>query len=240
MDIKELELLGAGAQTHWYYVSKGLAFRSMLGPEPIESVLDIGAGSGIFSRQLIDAGLCTRATCVDPAYPVESVDPNGGKPLRFVRTAMYQQEQLVLLADVLEHVDDDVGLLRQYASRLTPQARVLIAVPAYQFLWSSHDVFLEHRRRYTKAGIERVVREAGLRIERTRFFFAVLFPLVAVTRVIERMRTARHANPPRSALRGHSAAINSLLTRIHQLEQRFVLPFNGLFGLTIICLARAV
>lgn len=240
MDIKELELLGADEGTHWYYVSKGLAFRSMLGPDPIESVLDIGAGSGIFSRQLIDAGLCLRATCVDPAYPGESVDPNGGKPVRFVQTAMYQHEQLVLLADVLEHVDDDVGLLRQYTSQLTPQARVLISVPAYQFLWSSHDVFLDHRRRYTKAGIEGVVRAAGLRIERTRFFFAVLFPLVAMTRLIERIYPAWRADPPRSELRGHSAAVNSLLTRMHQLERCVVLPFNGLFGLTIICLARRV
>lgn len=238
MDLKEQGQLGVDERTHWYYVSKGRAFQSVLGKSPFESMVDIGAGTGVFSRQLIDAGFCRRATCVDPAYSAEWVEPNDGKPLSFVRTAEYRGEDLVLLADVLEHVDDDVGLLRQYTSQLPPRARVLISVPAYEFLWSGHDEYLEHRRRYTKAGIERVVRESGLRVDKTRFFFALLFPIAAATRILDRVRPAGSADRSRSVLRKHSAVTNSFLTGIHQLERRLILPFNGLFGLTIICLAR--
>jgi SAM-dependent methyltransferase len=239
VDIKELELLGEEAEAHWYYVSKGRAIRSVLGSTPIESVLDVGAGSGVFSRQLIDCGLCQRATCVDPAYSDQWLNANADGPLTFAKAASYQGEALVLMVDVLEHVDDDVGLLRQYSSRLAPGARVLITVPAYRFLWSSHDVFLEHRRRYTKAWIERVVRAAGLRVDKTRFFFALLFPAIAASRLFDRMSMARPAAHPQSALRRHSVAMNRLLIRVHDLERKVVLPVNRFFGLTIICLARS-
>ena len=52
-----------------------------------------------------------------------------------------------MIADVLEHVDDDLALLRQYAAKLGEGGRIVITVPAFSFLWSGHDVFLEHRRR---------------------------------------------------------------------------------------------
>src|SRR5690606_14588702 len=56
---------------------------------------------------------------------------------------------LVLLADVLEHVDDDAGALRWLLDALSPGAHALITVPAGPELWSAHDVALGHRRRYT-------------------------------------------------------------------------------------------
>src|SRR3546814_19735603 len=63
--------------------------------------------------------------------------------------------------DVLEHVEDDAGLLRTYLDKAPPQAQAVITVPAFQFLWSHHDVFLEHHRRYTLKTLSRVVERAG-------------------------------------------------------------------------------
>ena len=57
--------------------------------------------------------------------------------------------RVILLMDVLEHVDDDVGLLRAYAEPARPGTRFIVSVPAFSWLWSAHDEFLEHRRRYT-------------------------------------------------------------------------------------------
>ena len=53
------------------------------------------------------------------------------------------------MMDVLEHVSDDVGLVREYAKRAKPGTRFVVSVPAFMWLWSGHDVFLEHHRRYT-------------------------------------------------------------------------------------------
>ena len=77
---------------------------------------------------------------------------------------------LVLMMDVLEHVDDDRGLLRHYAAKVPPGAHFVVTVPAFGFLWSGHDVFLEHKRRYRLTEIETVMRDAGLAVARGAYF----------------------------------------------------------------------
>lgn len=234
MDVKEEDILGADIATHWYYVSKGRAMRAFLDGAGFDEVLDVGAGSGVFSRQLLEAGLCRRATCVDPAYPEEREEGYAGGSLRFVREVREPDQPLVLMMDVLEHVDDDVDLLRSYSRHLRADGRVLITVPAFRFLWSGHDEFLEHRRRYTRAMLERTVRDAGLEVVRSRYYYGLLFPAVAAMRLYD----ARSRNTPQSALRRHSPLVNALLTGLHDVERRLVLPLNVFAGLSILCLAR--
>ena len=143
-------------------------------------MLDVGAGSGVFARQLLAAGVCDRAVCVDPNYVEERIEQAQGKEIEFRRSVDDVTQQLILMIDVLEHVDNDQTLLQSYIERAPRSASVLISVPAFQFLWSGHDVFLEHRRRYTRAQVEALVRRAGLEVVRSRYFFAILFPLVAL------------------------------------------------------------
>jgi SAM-dependent methyltransferase len=234
MDVKEEDILGEDIATHWYYVSKGRAMRSFLGAVHSAGVLDVGAGSGIFSRQLLKAGVCQRATCVDPAYAEEREESCPGGTLSFVRQVGEPDQSLVLMMDVLEHVDDDVGLLREYSRHLPADGRVLITVPAFRFLWSGHDDFLEHRRRYTRGMVERMVQDAGLEVVRSRYFYGLLFPAVAAMRLYE----ARRRKTPQSALRRHSPLVNSLLTAVHDVERVLLFPVNVLAGLSVFCLAR--
>jgi hypothetical protein len=67
-----------------------------------------------------------------------------GKPLLFRRSVDQSDADLVLLMDVIEHVEDDVGLVREYANKVAPGTRFITTVPAFMWLWSGHDVFLEH------------------------------------------------------------------------------------------------
>src|SRR5258708_1580191 len=181
MDVKEEAILGAGIGEHWYYRSKGRALLAMLGRLP-RLVLDVGAGSGVFSRLLLDAG-ANEAICVDPAYAAERQERHGGKPIAFVHRVERSNADLVLMMDVLEHVDDDVGLLRHYAGLVAPGTRVLITVPAFQSLWSGHDLFLEHKRRYRLGQVVALARRAGLQPLRARYFFGLIFPLAVATRL---------------------------------------------------------
>ena len=66
----------------------------------------------------------------------------------------------IVLSDVIEHVDDDVGALRVAARLAAPGSRLVITVPAFQFLWSRHDETFEHRRRYSARQLLQVVRAA--------------------------------------------------------------------------------
>jgi len=238
MDVKEEDILGPELARHWYYVSKGRAMLSFLRHVRGASLLDVGAGSGIFSRQLLDAGVCERATCVDPAYKEERVESHNGREIAFVRQVEKPSQELVVMMDVLEHVDDDAGLLRHYSENLPADGWVLISVPAFQFLWSGHDVFLEHRRRYTRRQIEDVVARAGLTVVRSRYFFGLLFPAAAAIRLYGAWRLKRQEAVAKSDLRKAPALLNRALILLNDVERATLFRFNMLAGLTIFCLAR--
>lgn len=238
MDVKEEDILGPDIAWHWYYVSKGRALRQLLRHVRNAKLLDVGAGSGVFSRQLLDAGICKRATCVDPAYAEERTESHNGREIGFVRHAEDHEHDLLLMMDVLEHVDDDVGLLREYSETMPKGAWVVLTVPAFQFLWSGHDVFLEHRRRYTRRQLENVAAKAGLTVVRSRYFFGLLFPVAAVLRLYAAWRLKKAEVEPKSDLRKSSAAVNKALVLAHDIERGTLFRFNIFAGLTIFCLAR--
>ena len=114
---------------------------------------------------------------------------------------------------------------------------MLITVPAFQFLWSGHDVFLEHRRRYTLSQIENVARRADLRVLKGRYFFGALFPLVAAIRIRDRVQLGAGKIEAKSQLKLASSIVNSALVRIHDVERVSLFSINRLAGLTAFCLA---
>jgi hypothetical protein len=187
MDLKEEALLGGDASKHWYYRSKLAALRLAISGLPPMPVLDVGAGSGFFSRALLTGGEASEATCIDPGYASDSDQQVNGRTLRFRRVPERSDAGLVLMMDVLEHVPDDAALLADYVAQVPAGARVMVTVPAFQALWSGHDVFLEHYRRYTLHQVERLLQNAGLQVELGCYFFAALLPLVAAARLGKRL-----------------------------------------------------
>ena len=237
MDLKEESTIGGDPQRHWYYIAKGRAIKSMLGAVPIETLLDVGAGSGVFSRQLVDDGLADRAICVDPHYDDDFMRERGTNAVTYMREASNAEADTVLMIDVIEHVDDDVALIKDHVANAKDGARFLISVPAFQMLWSSHDEFLDHRRRYTLEELERVVGEAGLDVVEARYFFGLLFPAVAALRLADRaMKGEKEAT--QSALKTAPEWLNRSLVAIHDLERATVFAHNKLAGVTAFCLAR--
>ncbi len=236
MDLKETEILGEGAAGHWYYRSKARAMMKLLGPNAPTRVLDVGAGSGFFSRYLLANSNASEAWCVDPGYAENSDAAEHGKPLHFRQSIEVSNANTVLVMDVLEHVDDDIGLLREYAGKVPNGAKFLISVPAFQFLWSGHDVFLCHRRRYTIDQIEKVTKSAGLNVLRGTYYFGAVFPIVAAIRLAGNM--ARRSQPEvKSQLKRHSPAVNATLAALSYAELALI-PHNRLVGLTAFCLAE--
>lgn len=238
MDIKEESILGNAIYGHWYYVSKGRAMRKFLGDIRTPEVLDVGAGSGIFSRHLIDMGICNGAVCVDPNYVTESTLNYDGKQISYVKVIEEFSHTLILMMDVLEHVADDVALLKYYADRMDAGGHILITVPAFQFMWSGHDIFLEHHRRYTIKTIEAVAEKAGLTPVKSRYFFASLFPVIASIRLVKKIILDRGGMKPRSDLKLYPEWLNSILIAIHDMERLTSFAFNKSFGLSVFCLCR--
>lgn len=234
MDLKETDILGDSIDEHWYYCSKAAATRRLLGDSSIRRILDVGAGSGFFSHHLLTHTGACEAWCVDISYPADSSATTAGKPVHYRRGIDNIEADLVLLMDVLEHVDDDLGLLKSYVGKVPSGSRFLMTVPAFQFLWSGHDDFLEHKRRYTLAQFETLTRDAGLTVQRGAYYFGAVFPIAAALRLLPQ---ASRDVSPQSQLKRHHPLVNTVLKTLCRLELP-LMGMNRLAGLSVFVLAR--
>lgn len=136
---------------------------------------------------------------------------------------------LVCLFDVLEHIDDDMAALARLQRLLKPGGRLLVTVPAYEWLWSAHDEAHHHRRRYTTARLGARARSAGLVAIRLGYFNSFLFPLVALARIRGKLRGSHS----RSDAAMPSPLVNAALTRLFALERFVVRSVFFPFGTSV-------
>ena len=230
MDLKEEEILGEQVRSHWYYKAKKAALLGDLRGRMPTEILDIGAGSGFFSRMLLKETSAARATCVDIGYMLDRDEMWCGKPIAFRRAIKSSNADLVLAMDVIEHVADDAGLMRPYVDLVAPGTRFIVSVPAFNFLWSAHDIFLEHHRRYTLGSLTDAMRRSGLVVDWSHYYYAAVFPVAASLRLLERARGLK-ATEPKSQLRKHGALVNGAFSALLAAERPFMRA-NKLFGLT--------
>jgi len=140
---------------------------------------------------------------------------------------------LVVALDVLEHIEDDQASLLSLASCLGEDGRLLIAVPAYQWLFSGHDLIHHHKRRYSRRDLEVKIRSAGLSVVRSGYFNSFLFPPIAFVRLTSKLLGRDSA----SDMEMPGSIANALLYRIFGAEAK-ILKYAGFpFGTSIFLLA---
>jgi SAM-dependent methyltransferase len=100
--------------------------------------------------------------------------------------AFAHRYDLIGMFDVLEHVENDEDLLLQIREALKPNGTLVVTVPAYQWLWSEHDVENHHFRRYTLRGLRHVLQRAGLEVQSSSYWNTLLFPVAAAMRLAGR------------------------------------------------------
>src|SRR5262249_28825411 len=108
--------------------------------------------------------------------------------LDLTRESPPPQYEGILLLDVLEHLPDDLGVLRRIAGSLAPAGPagfLLLTVPAFPLLWSRWDEVERHRRRYTRRHLRALAESAGLRVEWVTHFFLPLFLPALVAALIQ-------------------------------------------------------
>ena len=164
-------------------------------------VLDAGAGDAWFSQQLL--GLLpdnAKIHCWDGEYTTETMRELGGRlptALSLSPTRPTGQHDLILLLDVLEHVSDDRAFLRELVNEsLSPGGWLLFSVPAWPQLFSAHDTWLHHFRRYTPASARAVLQASGLEVVHQGGLFHSLLAPRLVTVLQEKVRPPQGDFPP--------------------------------------------
>jgi len=208
---------------HWWFrgrreVISALLSRATLPPGA--RLLDAGCGTG---RNLVEFGRNEVASGVDPSP--EAVEFCRRRGLGDVRRGSLESLpfdaatfDLLLACDVLEHVSDDSLALSELRRVAAKDANLVITVPAYQWLWSEHDVQLHHLRRYTMRALARRVTASGWRVARSTYFNSLLLPAVAAARVVSRGASRQgHTDLDRTP-----AAVNGALVLPFKLEAAMV------------------
>lgn len=171
----------------------------LLGPAPWGATVEIGAGTGNLSR--FARSRTTRMTLLEPSHlagslrgsfeddpDVEVVPMTSGAWLA-ERPEMAGTFDTVFSVNVLEHIDDDLGVLRDAWRLLRPGGWCRIAVPALPGLMGSLDELVGHRRRYRRRALEGMMQAAGFTEVRAFYFDALgVFPWYVAGRVLRRRR----------------------------------------------------
>ena len=88
---------------------------------------------------------------------------------------------LITLFDVIEQVDEDLASLEALSRLLKPSGRIVITMPAFNFLWSAHDDENQHKRRYLASGFSDLAAQADLTLDYVSYFnFWLFLPVFAV------------------------------------------------------------
>jgi SAM-dependent methyltransferase len=227
--------------SHWWFAGRRKIIESFLkdicnrlGTRP--HILDVGCGTGANLEMLQQFG---DADGVDVSPEALAFCRERG--LTNVRLGRAEQLpypdhsfDLVTGLDVVEHLDEDLAGLREMRRVLRSGGYALLFVPAFMFLWGVQDDISHHRRRYTRAGLENVVRAAGFQIERFTYANITFFGPILFGRLLMRLTGFRPASENNLTV----GALNGVLGRILGAESSILRHASLPFGVSAICVAR--
>ena len=149
-----------------------------------------------------------------------------------------EEYDLIVILDVLEHIDDDLGAAIALNSRLKPGGWLLITVPAYQFLWSKHDEINHHKRRYTLRNLKQVIKKSGYSVHYSSYFNSFLFPVVAGVRLLKNVLKTETDNVGSNDLILPAKPVNKFLTFLFGSERYLIGNISIPFGVSVLLLAK--
>ncbi|MBO2462651.1 class I SAM-dependent methyltransferase [Actinomadura violacea] len=248
--------LAAVESSHWWFQGRRRIVATMLrdyladhraSGVPGLRVLDVGSGMGEMVDMLRAFG---RVTAMDSSeHAIEYLrqrHPTGVSARRgLVPDDLAEDEEfdLVTAFDVVEHIDDDVAALRGFRRVLAPGGRLVLTVPAFPVLWSHHDVYAGHVRRYRRHHLRDLLRQAGgFQADRIAYFNSLLFLPAFAARTAGRLRrrvVPREAERVDPHLALPAPRTNRLLYGVFASEARMLPHVDPPFGVSLIALCRA-
>ena len=193
------------------------------------NALDLGGGCGGWLAYLLgrEPHLFSEAALADSSlraleYARGVVAPNVKRYQIDVRRLPWTERwDVVFLLDVLEHIPQDVDVLRQIHKALRPGGYLFVTTPAFNAFWSYNDDLVHHVRRYVRRDFVQLAAAARLQLIRTRYFMFFLSPLL----LLSRLRRPKIASMTSEQIQDH-------LLRTHRVPTRPInSALNFIFGL---------
>jgi SAM-dependent methyltransferase len=178
---------------HWWYQGRRRVLEraiARLGLPAETRILDAGCGSGRNMVELAHHGTVTGVELSSTSVRLAR-DRDAGEVIEGSVLDMPFDDgsfDLSVSLDVIEHLEDDIGALRELRRVTAPGGALLVTVPAYQWLWSGHDEINHHHRRYSRRTLLAAAQAAGWQEESWAHFNSLLLPVAIALRALERFK----------------------------------------------------
>jgi len=235
---------GDGTRLRMVFHATHLTFGVGRDPGGARVLMDLGCGVGGMLEPMAAYGTVV-GTDVHPkglehchARGFQRLTACEGPQLPFVDGAFH----CVTAFDALEHIEDDVGTLREIRRTLRPGGVLVASGPAYQFLYAQQDRITHHVRRYTRGEFTRKAREAGLEVLQASYINVWLAP--AILPAVLALKAWQAVRKPSDEGAGSNVGIgipewlNELLARVFGSEARLLRVTSAPFGHSLIMVAR--
>lgn len=214
--------------SHWYYKHK---FREILRSIKrykgnFGSLSDVGSGSAVFSQELSKLYSKSKFNLIDINYTSEQISKSSAQ-MKY--TKKIEPADIFLLTDVLEHIENASDFFKQICDFGKENDLVIITVPAFMQLWSGHDVFLKHFRRYTKKTLIIELQDLPIDILEVKYLYQSLFLPAYLYRKIFGRKSS-------SQLKKNKRTLDFLLNSLLRLE--YLLRLKLPFGVSILLVAK--
>jgi SAM-dependent methyltransferase len=229
-------------QRHWWYRARrevlAALIRRVVRPPKDAAILELGCGTGHNLAMLGEFGKVDALELDEEARGVAE-GRLGRKvmssPLPELAEVAERHYDLIGAFDVIEHIDDDRAALASIASRLKPGGKLVVTVPAHQWMWSAHDVVNHHKRRYSKPALRKLIDDSPLRLDLVGYFNSLLFPAAVAERMSSKLRGKDNSDltlPP--------ALLNTALERAFAAERHLIGRVPLPPGLSLFAVASAI
>ncbi len=223
---------------HWWFQARKKIIKNLIEQINLKKknkILDFGSGSGV------NLDMLKRQGSVDVheqnKYARKMIKKNFKKINNIYSNLKIKKNfyDLILVADVIEHVKNPKSLLKNLKKFLKKDGYILITVPAYQFLYSKKDEKLGHYRRYNKKNL--IDELKGFKIKNISYFNTFLFlPIMFIT-IINKLLKRDYINKVETT---PNFLINYLLQIVFSSERHILKYFNLPFGVSIYILVKNV
>jgi SAM-dependent methyltransferase len=244
MDPRELQAMLGHDERHWWYRGRRRIVRAEIDRLALPAgarILDAGCGSGRTLDELRDYGAVSGLELSEEGVAAARQRGHADVQQGRVEELPWPDASfdLVTCLDVIEHTPDDRATLRELLRVTRPGGHLLATVPAYQALWSRHDVVNLHYRRYGRRALRAAAREGGWEVERTTSFNALLLAPAAAVRLAQRVRRSGDPDTHRSELTLSPPWMNAALELPLRAEAAWLGAGHTLpFGLSLLVLLR--
>lgn len=244
MENSEYELVSKVQYQHWWWLGRKKLIESLI-ERHIDlsrklAIADVGCGYGANIPMLRQYGDVVGLELNKEA--IAEIENTWGDSVQTViwksPEAVNQKFDLILMADVLEHIPNDQEAVGWILDHLSADGRILLTVPAHMFLWSEMDDVVHHYRRYSETDLLKLFNEKFV-VEKISYYNFFLFPIKVAFVLFSTIRQKfLHEKNKRSYNDVPAAIINSLFKYIMYVETKLIKYASLPTGAGIILLAR--